>query len=92
LDLFGVGFVLLVLVQAPRKRAHFEAAATSISVPLNIVCVNDPEAITAYEKRYVLVRPDGHVAWRSDSMPDDPTTILETVAGKKKVSDETISI
>ena len=25
-----------------------------------------------YERRLVLVRPDGHVAWRDDRMPDDP--------------------
>lgn len=87
LDLFGVGFVLLVLGANAQEASAFEAAATSISMPLDIVCVNDPEVISTYEKRYVLVRPDGHVAWRSDAMPDDPTTILETVAGKKKVSD-----
>ena len=25
----------------------------------------------------VLVRPDGHVAWRGDSMPDNPAAIID---------------
>lgn len=86
LDLFGVGFVLLVLGASAEEAGAFEAAAASISAPLNIVCVNDPEAIATYEKRYVLVRPDGHVAWRSDSMPDNPAPILETITGTRNAA------
>jgi hypothetical protein len=29
----------------------------------------------------VLVRPDGHVAWRSDIMPDDPLAVADCVRG-----------
>jgi hypothetical protein len=29
----------------------------------------------------VLVRPDGHVAWRSDTMPDDPLAVVDRVRG-----------
>ncbi|MEV5840174.1 hypothetical protein [Nocardia sp. NPDC052112] len=28
-----------------------------------------------------MVRPDGHVAWRGDSVDDDPAAILATVTG-----------
>jgi hypothetical protein len=29
----------------------------------------------------VLVRPDGHVAWRGDDVPADPAWVIDTVRG-----------
>jgi hypothetical protein len=29
----------------------------------------------------VLVRPDGHVAWRGDDLPDDPLGLVDRVRG-----------
>jgi hypothetical protein len=29
----------------------------------------------------VLVRPDGHVAWRGDVCPDDPLALIDHVRG-----------
>jgi hypothetical protein len=34
-----------------------------------------------YERQLVLVRPDGHVAWRSDLLPDDAAALAELVRG-----------
>ena len=35
----------------------------------------------AYERKLVLVRPDGHVAWRSDTMHQDPLSLADRVRG-----------
>ena len=35
-----------------------------------------------YERDLLLVRPDQHVAWRGDRLPDDPGGLLRLVAGK----------
>jgi hypothetical protein len=35
-----------------------------------------------YERRLVLVRPDGMVAWRADSLPDDASLLVATVTGR----------
>ena len=40
-----------------------------------------PEYAELYERRFVLVRPDGHVAWRGDTMPDDPLAVVDRVRG-----------
>ena len=81
LDLFGAGFVLL----------HFGARSTAVEsvaeaarlgdVPLSVVNIGDPEIAAIYEKRYVLVRPDGHVAWRGDNLPRAVARLIDRVRG-----------
>jgi len=34
-----------------------------------------------YERNVVLVRPDGHVAWRGNVGPENAKEIIETVRG-----------
>ena len=67
LDLFGRGFVLLRLGNNPPSTARIEQAAQQSSMPLNCIEIDEPEVLAAYERRLVLVRPDGHVAWRADA-------------------------
>ena len=33
------------------------------------------------DRAWMLVRPDGHVAWRSDTVPADPLELIDTVRG-----------
>ena len=65
LDLFGDGFVLLKFGEAPTET--IERAAASRGVPLAVQRIDHREAAALYGRRLVLVRPDGHVAWRGDS-------------------------
>jgi hypothetical protein len=80
LDLFGRGFVLLRFPGAPETSA-IAAAANPRSVPLSIVDVDVPQAAAIYEKKLVLVRPDGHVAWRGDAPPPDSRALIDRVRG-----------
>jgi hypothetical protein len=50
-------------------------------VPLTVTAAADPDIAALYERSFVLVRPDGHVAWRSDAMPDDPLAVTDRVRG-----------
>jgi hypothetical protein len=34
-----------------------------------------------YGRSLVLVRPDGHVAWRADAPPADPLAVIDRVRG-----------
>jgi hypothetical protein len=50
-------------------------------MPLDVCDVDEPEAAALYERRLVLVRPDGHVAWRADGIPHDAGAIVDRVRG-----------
>ena len=77
LDLFGRGFTLLRFASAPET---FSKEAKTRGVPLEVVDLNDPGLARTYEKRLVLVRPDGHVAWRGDA-PVDAGAVLDKARG-----------
>ena len=81
LDLFGKGFVLLRVGAEPPSVASLVAAAAQRAVPLQVIDLPDPEIAALYERRLVLVRPDGHVAWRADALPADALAIIDCVRG-----------
>ena len=92
LDLFGRGFVLLVFGGEASAAAGLSATAQQLGVPLQTVCIEEAEARSVYEKRYVLVRPDGHVAWRGNEMPEDAAAILGKISGQLRTINETIPV
>jgi hypothetical protein len=81
LDLFGRGFVLLRRGGGAADGAALETAFAGRGVPLTVIAITDPRVCELCERRFVLVRPDGHVAWRGDAMPDDPLAVVDCVRG-----------
>lgn len=81
LDLFGRGFVLLSFAES-MKLSALERAFAEQHVPLTIRRGSDPEVAKLYERPFVLVRPDGHVAWRGDELPIDLVTFVDRVRGE----------
>jgi 2-polyprenyl-6-methoxyphenol hydroxylase-like FAD-dependent oxidoreductase len=79
LDLFGQTFVLLRFQGG--SSTELEAAAAERKVPFKVVDIDDSQAAQLYERRFVLVRPDGQVVWRADQMPADPLAVIDTVRG-----------
>ena len=79
LDLFGRNFVLLRFgdVQA----AALEDAAKARGVPFSVADIAEPAVADMYGARLVLVRPDGHVAWRGDATPRDAGKLIDRVRG-----------
>jgi 2-polyprenyl-6-methoxyphenol hydroxylase-like FAD-dependent oxidoreductase len=80
LDLFGRGFALLRLAGAAETRS-FEVAAAAAAMPLTVHRFDIPQLAALYNQALVLVRPDGHVAWRGDRAPDQAAAILDVVRG-----------
>ena len=58
-----------------------ERAFAQRGVPLTTTAIADPMVAALYERRLVLVRPDGHVAWRADDLPEDPLALADRVRG-----------
>jgi 2-polyprenyl-6-methoxyphenol hydroxylase-like FAD-dependent oxidoreductase len=83
LDLFGPGFTLLLLGATDTDVSPLLGAARDRGVPLAVVGIDEPAVVKLYQRRLVLVRPDGHVAWRSDEPPADPAALLDTVRGAR---------
>jgi flavin-dependent monooxygenase StaC len=80
LDLFGSGFVLLAFDRCGVP-GRFERAFADRGVPLTTTVCHDPAVAQLYERRFVLVRPDGHIGWRGDKFPTDPARLVDTVRG-----------
>lgn len=81
LDLFGPGFVLLQTAE-PVHGEQFATAAQAMGIPFRAVHLPQPAVRAAYGDGCVLVRPDGHVAWRATSPPADPAAVLAVATGR----------
>ena len=80
LDLFGRSFVLLRFPGAPDASA-LVAAAKERGLPLEVVEIPDQDIARLYERKLVLVRPDGHSAWRGDTVPENIMQLLDRIRG-----------
>ena len=50
-------------------------------IPLTVLHQASPRLRTLYQTRFALIRPDQHVAWRGDVLPD-AARLLQHVTGQ----------
>ena len=81
LDLFGRGYTLLRLGADAPDVTPLKHAADACGLPLSSLEIDQPDVVALYETGLVLVRPDGHVAWRGNALPDEPKNLLDRVRG-----------
>ncbi len=86
-DHFGSGYTLLDtrcstenMSEEPPPESFFEHIK-SLGVPLKVLTPGLPVLRDLYQARYALIRPDQHVAWRGDLLPED-AAFLEPLAGR----------
>jgi 2-polyprenyl-6-methoxyphenol hydroxylase-like FAD-dependent oxidoreductase len=81
LDLFGRQFVLVVFDTGLEGDANaFAKAFAAKGVPFRVEFIEQQDVAQTYERPLVLVRPDGHVAWRG-SRAESPRKVVDTVRG-----------
>jgi len=89
IDLYGKEWTLVEFTSSPASPSAipvFTAVAAELNIPLTPVHIQDEDHVrTIWERNIVLVRPDGHVAWRNNSPPTtiEVNDILSVVVGKK---------
>jgi hypothetical protein len=81
LDLFGKAFTLLNMSGEEIAANPLARAANRVGMPMETIAIDDPGVRHNYQRKFVLVRPDGHVAWRGDNMPDNADSIIDKVRG-----------
>jgi 2-polyprenyl-6-methoxyphenol hydroxylase-like FAD-dependent oxidoreductase len=81
LDLLGKDFTLVDLSDRHAGK-DLAAEANERGIPMRYLPVGDNTVREHWERNLVLIRPDQHVAWRSDRVPDNWDAVLERVTGR----------
>ena len=82
-DHFGDDFTLLVSKEAPSAAVdQARLQARMARVPLKVIQPSEAGIAELYPSRFTLIRPDQHVAWRSNAWPSTAFEILEKVTGR----------
>ncbi len=81
-DTFGNGLTLLVDGSVPPQEAdRLSEAAQEAGIPLTVVRLDEPHFQALYRTRMALVRPDQHLGWLGDALPNDARSLLTQLVG-----------
>ncbi len=82
-DHFGQGYTLVATDgRNLGELAGVEAAAQELGIPLKAISPKDHRLRRRYMASLALIRPDQHVAWRGDNLPEDPKDLLRQITGQ----------
>ena len=56
-------------------------AAGDKGVPLCILDISGQEVKALYDRKLILSRPDQHIAWRGDELPETPIALIDIIRG-----------
>ena len=77
----GAGYTFAALTGDPGPAAAVQAAASELRIPLRVITDTPGGERAAYGCRFILIRPDQHIAWTGNEPPDDPAALLRRAAG-----------
>src|SRR5690606_12097630 len=75
------GYVLLQLGNSQASVAALQAAFQARSAPFTVLPVPDRIAHEIYGHDLILLRPDMHVVWRGQVLPEDVNELAEVALG-----------
>ncbi len=88
-DHLGVGFTLLSTVVGAddcSELQRVERCAKDLGIPLKSLTPNDSRLLRRYQASFALIRPDQHVVWRGNQIPEDFSSILLRVTGRPEAA------
>ncbi|MFA9446116.1 FAD-dependent monooxygenase [Egicoccus sp. AB-alg6-2] len=80
-DRLGSGYTLLVFNDRDAAAAPLAEAFAAYGAPFEVVSVHAADARKVYERDLLLLRPDMHVVWRGDALPEDVAMLAERATG-----------
>jgi hypothetical protein len=86
-DALGADYALVRVDPNVRVSGIVKAAACR-GVPFAVIDVDTPDARALYTRSLTLIRPDQHVAWRSDEEPAAPLDLMDLVCGARPIPTE----
>jgi hypothetical protein len=84
-DLMGNDYALLRF-DPSIDISRLTAAAAVYSMPMRVLDIPGEQLPPAYRHKLLLSRPDQHVAWRGDAIPDDASALVDRVRGASKAN------
>lgn len=79
-DALGQDYTFIDLTGSADTTA-VEADFARLGAPLEVLRIDDPNVRAAYDCSLLLVRPDLHVFWRGDVLPEDVDHWAEQAVG-----------
>jgi 2-polyprenyl-6-methoxyphenol hydroxylase-like FAD-dependent oxidoreductase len=81
-DRIGNGYTLFSL-RGEIDAAPLRAAFARLGAPFQTFAIDDPHAREVYRCNLLLLRPDLHIAWRGEGVPEDVDALARRVTGNE---------
>jgi hypothetical protein len=78
---YGLGYTLLRLGGSAADVAALVRAFAALGAPLQVLDIGDVRPREIYGYDLLLLRPDLHVAWRGNRLPDEPARLAAIATG-----------
>ncbi|MBV8503311.1 MAG: FAD-dependent monooxygenase [Paucibacter sp.] len=75
------GLTLVCLGARADQTTAFIDAAKDKGVPMTLLEVPEAHLASLYGWRWLLLRPDQHIAWAGDELPSEPAPLIDRVRG-----------
>ncbi len=80
-DRIGDGYTLLRFARMQTDTSPLEQGFTALGAPLTVLAIDDERARDLYGYDLLLLRPDLHVVWRGNRLPDDVAKLAAMATG-----------
>jgi 2-polyprenyl-6-methoxyphenol hydroxylase-like FAD-dependent oxidoreductase len=80
-DLIGNTYAILRMGRHVEEVDALVSAFKQIGAPITVLDFPQDRFRQLYGANYVLVRPDLHIAWRGNTLPDDPNKVAAVATG-----------